>query len=97
LLFLYNMEKSIGRTLKSILMQTLQDFEVIVVDDGSTDDGAREVSKFDDPRICLIRQENQGVSAARSRGIREARSDLVAFLDADDEWLPTFLETILRL
>ena len=94
---LYNKGPYIARALNSVLAQTFQDFEVIVVDDGSTDDGAEVVSGFRDPRIRLIQQENQGVSAARNRGIEAARAELVAFLDADDEWLPGFLETILRL
>lgn len=94
---LYNKGPYITRALNSVLAQTFQDFEVIVVDDGSTDDGAEVVSGFRDPRIRLIQQENQGVSAARNRGIEAARAELVAFLDADDEWLPEFLETVLRL
>jgi|BioPla2DNA2_1021312.scaffolds.fasta_scaffold23167_5 glycosyltransferase involved in cell wall biosynthesis len=94
---LYNKGPYIARALNSVLAQTFQDFEVIVVDDGSTDDGAEVVRGFDDPRIWLIQQENRGVSAARNRGIEAARAELVAFLDADDEWLPGFLETILRL
>jgi len=94
---LYNKGPYIARALNSVLAQTFQDFEVIVVDDGSTDDGAEVVRGFDDPRIRLIQQENQGVSAARNRGIAAARAELVAFLDADDEWLPGFLETIMRL
>lgn len=68
-----------------------------MVDDGSTDGGMEVIKEFRDPRIRLIQQENRGVSAARNRGIEEARSELIAFLDADDEWLPLFIETILRL
>ena len=94
---LYNKGPYIARALNSVLAQTFQDFEVIVVDDGSTDDGAAVVRGFADPRIRLIQQENQGVSAARNKGIEAAKAELVAFLDADDEWLPRFLETILRL
>jgi len=94
---LYNKGPYIARALNSVLAQTFQDFEVIVVDDGSTDDGAEVVRGFDDPRIQLIQQENRGVSAARNRGIEAARAELVAFLDADDEWLPGFLRTIKRL
>jgi glycosyltransferase involved in cell wall biosynthesis len=93
----YNKGPYIARALNSVLTQTFPDFEVIVVDDGSTDDGAEIIRGFDDPRIRLIQQENRGVSAARNRGIEAARAELVAFLDADDEWLPKFLETILRL
>lgn len=94
---LYNKGPYIARALNSVLAQTFQDFEVIVVDDGSTDDGAEVVRRFRDPRIRLIYQENQGVSAARNRAIEAALAELVAFLDADDEWLPEFLETIIDL
>lgn len=94
---LYNKGPYIARALNSVLAQTFQDFEVIVVDDGSTDDGAEVVRGFDDPRIRLIQQENRGVSAARNRGIEAAQAELVAFLDADDEWLPEHLETLMRL
>ena len=94
---LYNKESYIAGALNSIFSQTSQDFEVIVVDDGSTDGGMEVVKEFRDPRIQLIQQENKGVSAARNRGIEAARSELIAFLDADDEWLPLFIETILRL
>lgn len=94
---LFNKSPYITRAIHSILAQTCQEFEVIVIDDGSTDDGAELVREFCDPRIHLIQQENRGVSAARNRGVESARADLVAFLDADDEWLPEFLETIMAL
>lgn len=94
---LYNKEPHIKRTINSVLAQNIQDFEIIVVDDGSTDKSADIVKSFKDQRVQLIQQENAGVSAARNRGIKEAKADLIAFLDADDEWTPSFLETTLRL
>lgn len=94
---LYNKEASVARAIKSVLNQTVQDFEIVVVNDGSTDDGVKLVEAINDSRIRLINQKNQGVSAARNRGVEEAKHELIAFLDADDEWLPDFLETIRRL
>lgn len=94
---LYNKEDTIVRSINSVLNQTVHDFEIIVVNDGSTDKGPDIVAAINDSRIRLIHQDNQGVSAARNRAIAETKHELIAFLDADDEWLPTFLATINRL
>lgn len=94
---LYNKESHIKRAIDSILAQKIQDFEIVIVDDGSTDKSAEVVKGFTDPRIRLFQQENAGVSAARNRGIEEAKADLIAFLDADDEWMPEHLSTLLKL
>jgi glycosyltransferase involved in cell wall biosynthesis len=96
---LYNKEKSILRAINSVLNQSEQDFELIVVNDGSTDQSAALVAAkiSDNKKIRLFDQENSGASAARNRGVAEAQSDLIAFLDADDEWLPDFIKTILDL
>jgi len=88
---LYNKGAYVGRALRSILSQDLSDFEIIVVDDGSTDDGAEVVRQHRDPRIRLIQQPNRGPGAARNEGLRLSQGPLAAFLDADDEWLPTYL------
>ncbi len=86
----YNAAHFLRATIESILQQTRPATEVIVVDDGSTDDSARIAASFGPP-VRVIRQENQGESAARNRGIEAATGDWVAFLDADDLWLPTKL------
>ncbi len=94
---LYNKAPYVRRSLDSVLGQTCGDFEVIVVDDGSTDGGADVVRACPDPRVRLITQPNAGPGPARNRGIAEARGEYLAFLDADDEWMPTFLEKSLAL
>src|SRR5262245_50985738 len=94
---LYNKATTVERTLASIDAQTIRDFEVIVVDDGSTDGSADLIAAWPEPRIRLIRQENAGPGAARNKGLAEANGRYVAFLDADDEWLPEFLEHSLHL
>ena len=94
---LYNKADTITRAIQSVLKQTISEWELIVVDNGSTDDGGRHVEAIKDSRIRLIRQENKGVSMARNRGVEEATCDYIAFLDADDEWKPLFLEQSLSL
>ena len=94
---LYNKAATVERAVKSVLNQTIQDFELIVVNNGSTDGGQEIVRKIEDSRLKLIEQDNQGVSMARNRGVEECSSDFVAFLDADDEWKPIFLETMLGM
>ena len=88
---LYNKEQQISQTLETVLNQSFQDFEVVLVDDGSTDESVGVVRQFTDPRIRLIQQKNAGVSAARNRGVAEAWGEFVAFLDADDLWHPDYL------
>ena len=94
---LYNKRGSIASTLSSVLDQVYSDFELIVVDDGSTDGSADVVRSFQDPRIRLLTKPNGGVCSARNEGIRNAFSDFVAFLDADDLYEPGFLKEIADL
>jgi hypothetical protein len=94
---LFNKAPYVKRAIDSIVRQTHADFEVIVVDDGSTDGGDRIVASIADPRLRVIKQSNAGPGAARNAGIAAACGPLLAFLDADDEWKPTFLERSLAL
>lgn len=94
---LYNKQQYIKRAIDSVLAQTYSDFELLIVDDGSTDDSVSVVKSFADSRIRLIRQENKGVSAARNRGIAESDTEWIAFLDADDAWESGFLEKVMSL
>ncbi|GBE36037.1 UDP-Glc:alpha-D-GlcNAc-diphosphoundecaprenol beta-1,3-glucosyltransferase WfgD [bacterium BMS3Bbin07] len=89
----YNRAHLLGRALQSILKQTYRDFEVIVVDDGSTDNTAEIVRNFSAMDIRYIRHENnKGEAAARNTGVLAAKGEFIAFLDSDDEWLPEKLE-----
>lgn len=89
---LYNKQTLLRRAIDSVLGQTFGDFELIVIDDGSTDKSLETVRFIRDPRLRVISQTNQGPGAARNRGAAEARGEYLAFLDADDEWMPNFLE-----
>lgn len=94
---LYNKAEQVLSTIASVVAQTVSDWELVVVDDGSTDQGPDLVRALNDERIRLVTQANAGVSAARNKGIEHARADLIAFLDADDLWLPEFLASVLAL
>lgn len=89
---LYNKEKTILRCLNSVLGQTYKEFEVIVVDDGSVDNGVSIIeNSISDKRVKIIKQKNGGVSKARNTGAKAANGNWLVFLDADDYWLPDFL------
>ncbi len=89
---LFNKEKFIENTLKSVLNQSFSDFEVLIINDGSTDKSEEKVLEFNDARIHYFYQENGGVSVARNFGIAKAQSDYITFIDADDYWYPNFLQ-----
>src|SRR5690606_33115952 len=93
----FNKEKYIGETLKSVLAQTFSDFEIVVLNDGSTDNSEAEILKFTDARIRYFSAENQGASAARNFTIKQAKAAYIALMDADDYWYPFYLEEQNRL
>jgi glycosyltransferase involved in cell wall biosynthesis len=88
----YNYGRFVGDALRSILSQSFEALEVIVIDDGSTDDTPQVLAQFTDPRVSVHRTERLGVSGVRTVGIELARAPLVAWLDADDLWRPGYLE-----
>jgi len=94
---LYNKQDYVAGAISSVLSQSWGAVEVIVVDDGSVDNSALVARSIGDPRVRVISQSNGGVSAARNRGISEARGELILFLDADDWYLENFLETMVGL
>lgn len=94
---IYNGEKVIRRCLSSLMRQTYTDFEVLVIDDGSSDATAKEVLSFSDSRIRLLSQKNAGVSTARNLGIENALGDYIAFVDGDDYAEPTYLQALVSL
>jgi hypothetical protein len=87
----FNVEAYISEAIQSVLTQSVTDWELIVVDDGSCDGTVRTVGAFQDPRILLLRQAHAGVGAARNRGIAESHSDMIVFFDADDRLRPRAL------
>jgi glycosyltransferase involved in cell wall biosynthesis len=91
-LITHNCVAYLEQAIRSVLAQTWTHLELIVVDDGSTDETGLVVQRFDDPRLSYVRQDNAGPNFARNHGIRKARGDFIAFLDCDDWWLPLKLE-----
>ncbi|OPJ65367.1 glycosyltransferase family 2 protein [Clostridium chromiireducens] len=94
---LYNKEKYLYKTIESVLKQTYADFELIIIDDGSTDNSLKIANSFNDDRIKVYKQANAGASAARNFGIKKAEGEFIAFIDGDDIWYENFLETIISL
>lgn len=90
----YNRSAYLAEAIASVLAQTFQDFEIVIVDDGSTDDTAQMVKALAEPRIRYLEQDHRGVSAALNIGWRAARGDFIARLDSDDLWLPTLLQEL---
>ena len=94
---LYNKEHYVKATIDSVLAQSFKDWEVIIINDGSTDRSSDIILQYKDDRIKYIERENRGVSATRNQGIKIAKGEFIAFLDADDLWHPKFLETLYSL
>lgn len=95
---LFNKENYVENALKSILNQTFSDFEIIIINDCSTDNSVTKIQSYLSEKVRLIvHEKNKGLSATRNTGIANAKSDYITYLDADDLWKPTFLETIYRL
>lgn len=93
----YNRENEISRAITSVINQTMGDFEIIIVDDGSTDNTEAIVKSFNDDRIRFVKQKNSGATVARNTGIENSQGDVISFLDSDDEWMPTMLENQKRV
>jgi glycosyltransferase involved in cell wall biosynthesis len=90
----YNKENFVGKTLKSVLDQTFADFEIIIINDGSTDNSEKVIQSIEDKRIHYFSKKNEGVAITRNFGIEKSNGDFICFLDADDYWYPEFLETM---
>jgi len=95
----HNKAPHVARSIQSVLDQTYKNFELIIIDDASTDSSMDEVAKFDDPRIRIFKRDEPGPGgyAARNLGIERANAEWIAFLDADDQWDPTYLENAIKL
>ena len=92
----YNNESYLRSAIQSVLCQTYTDYEIIVVDDGSTDNSREIVKTFGD-KVGYLRQENQGLAGARNTGIQNARNSMICLLDADDQWSPSYLQKMVNL
>lgn len=94
----YNREDFLGEAIQSVIDQTYGQFELIIVDDGSTDESEALVERFalNDPRIRYFKQHNQGQSVARNRGIKESQGEFICFLDSDNKWFPDKLEASVK-
>ena len=93
----YNKVNFIENTLKSVFQQSFTDYEILLINDGSTDDSESKILAFNDPRIRYYSKKNEGVSETRNLGIEKAKSEYITFLDADDYWYPNFLEEMFLL
>ena len=94
---IYNKENCILNTLNSVHNQTYTNFELIIIDGGSTDKSLEIIKDYNDTRLTIYAQTGKGVSSARNEGVSYAKGELIAFLDADDEWKPNYLQTIWEL
>lgn len=94
---LHNKAAFVSKTLESVLNQTFDDFEIIIVNDGSTDDSINKVKAHNDKRLSIYENENQGVSVARNIGIEKSKANYICLLDADDLWKPNHLEDLKQL
>lgn len=93
----YNKANFIENTLKSVFQQSFTDYEIILINDGSTDDSESKIVTFNDSRIHYFSKKNEGVSETRNLGIEKAKSEFITFIDADDYWYPNFLEEMFLL
>lgn len=91
---LFNKQHYVQKTLQSVLNQKFQDFEVVIIDDGSTDNSLDVVNKFEDKRIKIYSQKNKGASSARNLGVKYANAEWIALLDADDYWYSNHLQEL---